>query len=113
MTTSSAWPAPIFEYVQLVVEVSKLPDPAVAKVPEYTPWGPRDRVRFEATTSAGSWSDETQVTSDTQFPLSFAIPKSLFEKGLGPDATATLTYVVWAGGLNPSPPQTLKLFLKP
>lgn len=113
MTESTALPAPIFEYVQLVVEVSKLPDPAVAKIPEYTLWRPGDIVWFEATTSAGNWSKEIQLASDSQFPLPFAIPKSLFEKGLGPDATATLTYKVITGGGNPSPPQTLTLSLRP
>ncbi len=113
MTKSPALPAPIFEYGQ-PVEVSKLPDPVVAKVPEYTQWGPHDTVRLEATTSAGNaWSDVIQLSPGTQFPLSFAIPKSLFEKGLVADATATLAYVVWAGGVNPSHSQLLTLSLKP
>jgi hypothetical protein len=113
MKASPEWPAPEFKYIQQVVEVSKLPDPAIATVPEYPRWGEGDRVEFDVKVGAGSWTDRIVVSDETKFPLPFAIPKSIFEKGLVTGAKVTLTYRVFLGGVNPEPPQALELVLKP
>lgn len=97
-TLNEGLAAPLFQ-----VEVSALPDPATAEVPEYADSEPSDVIDFQVETSTGNaWEEKIQLSSQT-FPLKFKIPKEIFQKGLQPGATANLYYSVWLRGVNPSP----------
>lgn len=112
MKTSKPLATPHFKHaVEGVVEVSKLPDPAKAEVPQYENHQAGDEVEFEVTTSTGNtWNGAITLTLGQSFPLGFAIPKSTFEKGLTAGATAKMHYIVSRDG-NPNYSQSLELSL--
>lgn len=114
MKTSSQLDKPYFPHATTegVVDVSKLPDPAKAVVPEYENRREGDSVEFHVTTSTGNgWTDTMILGPDPIFPLAFAIPKSTFEKGLTAGATAQMHYVVKVDTGNASHSEILELSL--
>ncbi|WP_095139474.1 hypothetical protein [Pseudomonas sp. Irchel s3a10] len=93
--------------------VGKLTGAAHGEVPPYPPASVGDRITFHVvTTSGNTWQDHHVLTApELGMPITFLIPKDVFEKKLTPEATADLHYIVTR--LNqapePSPPLRIKL----
>ncbi|ALI00503.1 hypothetical protein C1Y08_08385 [Pseudomonas sp. FW306-02-F02-AA] len=89
-------PAPTLEEaVDDILYVHKLKDAAHGVVPPNTGMKVGAIVVFKVQPSHGNaWSSERHVVTDPSKPITFAIPKHVFEKNLFPDATAILHYSV-------------------
>jgi hypothetical protein len=84
------------EAVEGVLYVHQLVGPAHGIVPKYDDMKVGQKVEFSVQTSYGNhWSESIALTAAmVGRPITFAIPKDVFEKKLVPDATAKLHYSV-------------------
>ena len=108
--------APVLkEAVEGVLYVHNLIDAAHGEVGPYPYAAAGDKVEFTVQTSTGNtWVYSIIVTPDSVGkPVTFAIPKETFAKGLVPDATAKLRYSVTTASGNPAVSVDLVVQLKP
>jgi len=107
--------APVLkEAVEGVLYVHNLIGAAHGEVGPY-PYAAGDKVEFTVQTSTGNtWVDSIIVTPDSVGkPVTFAIPKETFAKGLVPDATAKLRYSITSLSGSPAYSADLVVQLKP
>nr|WP_315446837.1 hypothetical protein [uncultured Pseudomonas sp.] len=97
-----------------VLHVHKLEGHATVLVDTYTNQTVGDIVKIQITTSTGNSFGEQKVVTAAQVgkPLTFAIPKDVFEKNLVQDATAKLHYVVTAVAHQPAESAPLTVHLE-
>lgn len=96
-----------------VLHVDKLKDAAHGVVPPYANMAVGQKVELSVQTSYGDpWSASILLTAEmVGLPITFAIPKDVFEKKLVPGATAKLHYSVTdhSGNAVVSPVLTVKV----
>ena len=92
------------EAVKGVLYVHNLVGPAHGIVPPYADMKVGQKVEFTVQTSYGdNWRESILVTAAmVGLPITFAIPKDVFEKNLVPGATAKLNYSVTEASGNPT-----------
>lgn len=93
--------------------VGKLTGAAHGEVPHYLHASVGDQITFHVvTTSGNTWEGHHMVTApEVGKPITFLIPKDVFEKNLTPEATADLHYSITIRDQPPalSPLLTIKL----
>jgi hypothetical protein len=108
--------APVLkEAVEGVLYVHNLIDAAHGEVRPYSYSAAGDKVEFTVQTSTGNtWVYSIIVTpGSVGEPVTFAIPKETFAKGLVPDATAKLRYSITSVSGNSVYSPDLVVQLKP
>ncbi|VVP77334.1 hypothetical protein PS925_00141 [Pseudomonas fluorescens] len=102
------------EAVNGVLHVGKLEGNAHGLVSPYQYQTTGDVVALHVKTSTGNSFEEQTIVTEAGVgrPLTFAIPKDVFEKKLVPQATAELHYIVKRVGQNPETSNVLKVHLE-